>query len=480
METTGRLTQITRAFDALVAAGADRDPAALTPGELVAASEAVGALRRAVDAVCARIASEVSRQSRPELGRDSLAKRQGHRSAEQMLSAATGVPVSEARRMVQVGDAVAPRVSLIGEQLPEKHPHVAAAVRAGTLGVAGASAIVGMLDRVAVRADKTLLGQVEQELARSAAGLRPDELSRLLLRAEALLDPDGLEPKIADIRAERALTISERDGMLLIQFQSDVASGAPVRAAIEGIVTATLNSNRKGHHDDVGGDGVGRHGDQTSVDGAGGHGANCADCHGATSHAHDEMTTGAHDDGNRREHVTGDDEPAGVDERSIRQMRADALIELCEHALGCESTPTRPTATVVVRMNLDALESGVGQATIDGTDHPIPAGEVRRMAATLQIIPVVLGGNSEILDLGRAVRLFTPAQKHAITERDGGCVGCGAPPAGATSTTSAGGPEVGEPTFPTGCCCARPATIGSTTTVGTSASTDPVPRPESG
>ena len=61
---------------------------------------------------------------------------------------------------------------------------------------------------------------------------------------------------------------------------------------------------------------------------------------------------------------------------------------------------------------LDATTSGAGVATID--DEPISAAAVRRLACTAKIIPVVLGGDSEILDLGRARRLFTRAQRKAL------------------------------------------------------------------
>ena len=47
-----------------------------------------------------------------------------------------------------------------------------------------------------------------------------------------------------------------------------------------------------------------------------------------------------------------------------------------------------------------------------------------------QLIPVVLGGASEVLDLGRSRRLFTKAQRLALAERDDGCAwpGCPHPP----------------------------------------------------
>ena len=108
-------------------------------------------------------------------------------------------------------------------------------------------------------------------------------------------------------------------------------------------------------------------------------------------------------------------------------MRADALSALCRHALGCVQQPTGPTTTVIVRTTLEELQSGIGSATIDGVDQPIPASAVRRLACDLQVIPWVMGGESEILDWGRDKRGFTRAQRLALAERDGGCACCGAP-----------------------------------------------------
>ena len=61
----------------------------------------------------------------------------------------------------------------------------------------------------------------------------------------------------------------------------------------------------------------------------------------------------------------------------------------------------------------------------------ITATEARRLACNAQIIPVVLGGNSEILDLGRTQRLFSPAQHRALRLRDRTCraQGCTIPAA---------------------------------------------------
>ena len=55
---------------------------------------------------------------------------------------------------------------------------------------------------------------------------------------------------------------------------------------------------------------------------------------------------------------------------------------------------------------------------------------IRRIACDATIIPVVLGTDSEVLDVGRARRLFTPGLLRAMWLRDKGCTipGCGAPP----------------------------------------------------
>ncbi len=71
-------------------------------------------------------------------------------------------------------------------------------------------------------------------------------------------------------------------------------------------------------------------------------------------------------------------------------------------------------ATVVVTMTLEQLLSGLGAAHLD-TGGLISADEARRLACTAGVIPAVLGGRSEVLDLGRRKRLHTRAQRLALT-----------------------------------------------------------------
>ena len=90
-------------------------------------------------------------------------------------------------------------------------------------------------------------------------------------------------------------------------------------------------------------------------------------------------------------------------------------------------------ATVVVTMTLDQLTSRLetaGVCTLD-TGGRISAAEARRIACRAGIIPVVLGGRSQPLDVGRKRRFHTETQRLALAIRDGGCTatGCDAPPA---------------------------------------------------
>jgi hypothetical protein len=86
--------------------------------------------------------------------------------------------------------------------------------------------------------------------------------------------------------------------------------------------------------------------------------------------------------------------------------------------------------TLMVTVDLDSLRNELGTGTIVGGE-PLSTTAIRRLACEAQIIPVVLGGKGEILDLGRSRRLFSPAQRRAMRARDQRCraEGCSVPAA---------------------------------------------------
>ena len=88
--------------------------------------------------------------------------------------------------------------------------------------------------------------------------------------------------------------------------------------------------------------------------------------------------------------------------------------------------------TLVVTIDRSELVSELGVAGIvdpDGT--ALSASEARRLACGAAIVPAVLGSRSQVLDLGRTSRLFTPSQVLALRTRHGHCQaeGCTIPAA---------------------------------------------------
>jgi len=78
-------------------------------------------------------------------------------------------------------------------------------------------------------------------------------------------------------------------------------------------------------------------------------------------------------------------------------------------------------ATAVVLMSYDTLMGGLKAAKLD-TGEDISPGLARRIACDAAIIPAVLGGKSEVLDLGRTKRFHNKAQRIVATIEQGGCI----------------------------------------------------------
>ncbi|MCA1672573.1 MAG: HNH endonuclease, partial [Actinobacteria bacterium] len=119
------------------------------------------------------------------------------------------------------------------------------------------------------------------------------------------------------------------------------------------------------------------------------------------------------------------------DTRSQARRDADALVEAMSRLLDEGELPTRggQRPHLVLTMGLAELVTGLGAATLD-TGGQLTAAEARRLACDAMIIPMILGGDSMPLDVGRHQRLASAALRDALGERDKGCAfpGCGRPP----------------------------------------------------
>lgn len=120
-----------------------------------------------------------------------------------------------------------------------------------------------------------------------------------------------------------------------------------------------------------------------------------------------------------------------VPDRSAR--RADTLVRLCgiNAASGLLPALGGDRPQILVTLGLDALVAGLGAKSVLTCGQPLSAGEARRLSCDARITPVVLGGDSQVLDVGRTRRFFTTPIRSALVLRDQGCAfpGCDAPPA---------------------------------------------------
>jgi len=365
---------------------ARRDVSDLSHGDLMAAHDAVARLGRLAGTLQARFAGEIARRSTPDQFGGGLARQQGFGNAGLMVSKVTGGSQASAMRSIEAGRALMPDAAALavtddppdqsGESAQSasappvpRYPVVAEAALAGDLSVDAAGLITAGLETIADRVPSDRLHDLERRLVDKAKSLAAHEVRRMVVTAVARADVRGHEERERRQRADRYLAWKEdHTGMVTFTGKLDAVTAAPIRTVIEQMVTHGFRARR-------------------------------------------------------------DQDPLERDQRSVGQMRADALFELCRHALGCKETDRSGIrTTIVVRMNRRDLDTGRGVGRIDGTEQPVSVGQLRRIAGDAGIIPEVLGGDSEVLDLGRKVRMFTRVQRLALVERDGGCAKCHAPP----------------------------------------------------
>jgi hypothetical protein len=119
------------------------------------------------------------------------------------------------------------------------------------------------------------------------------------------------------------------------------------------------------------------------------------------------------------------------DVRPAANRRAHGLIEALGRYLDAGIGPIqggeRPHITIT--MQWDALTGPISNASFDSGAMISPA-QARRFLCDAQIIPMILGSKSEMLDVGRASRTFPAHIRRAITAGDQGCAwpGCDRPP----------------------------------------------------
>ncbi len=120
-----------------------------------------------------------------------------------------------------------------------------------------------------------------------------------------------------------------------------------------------------------------------------------------------------------------------ADSRPAALRRAQALIEAVGHLMDNARLPDRggERPHLTVTLNWDLLRDRAGTATLDDGMTLTPA-TARQLLCDATVIPAVLGGDGQVLDLGRSSRTFPAPLRRAIALRDKGCTwpGCDRPP----------------------------------------------------
>ncbi|MFI6064207.1 DUF222 domain-containing protein [Micromonospora sp. NPDC051227] len=124
--------------------------------------------------------------------------------------------------------------------------------------------------------------------------------------------------------------------------------------------------------------------------------------------------------------------PSGPDDtRSPGQRRHDALADICRLTLRATELPEHggDPAQIVVTTSYDELTRQLSSGTLD-TGLSLTPEAVRRLACDATLLPAVLGGAGQVLDVGRQRRLITGPLRRTLVLRDCGCAfpGCDRPP----------------------------------------------------
>ncbi|WP_162150440.1 HNH endonuclease signature motif containing protein, partial [Arthrobacter sp. H5] len=234
------------------------------------------------------------------------------------------------------------------------------------------------------------LDAMEAHLARQAVESDVDVLRVVVRRWEDYLDPDGQEPSDQTLKVRQGVFLrGTRAGLHFMEISATTQQFEHLMTAMNTATNPRLHASTK-----PAADGPGAQADKPGSEGS---------------------------------------LPA-VDSPSHAQLLLEGLVGACRIALTTDKLPAagghRPQ--VMVTINHEDLVSRLTNADRSARSqagragHGVFAGllgarSVRQLACDADIIPVVLGGGGQILDIGRSQRLFPTFMRKGLIARDGGC-----------------------------------------------------------
>ena len=322
---------------------------------------------------------------------DDMAARDGARDPAGWIAHRARLDRRDARRRQRLARALDTRWHRVRE-----------ALRDGHLNLDQADVICRSLEELPDDLDAAMVQKAEKHLIACAFEHDPRELRALGRKVLEVLDPDAADEHEGKLLAKQERQARKKtwltfrnagDGTTYVKGRLPTPIADRLRRYLDSIASPRRPDNSTG---DSTGDSAGA---------------------GTTASSGTTSDTGA---------------PTSTPDRSPYDVRLGrAFCSLLEHW-----DPSRlpiqggGATTVTITIDLEALRRGLGVATTD-TGETITAAEARRLACTAGLLPAVLGTDSEVLDLGRISRLFSPAQRRAMALRDKTCraEGCDTPAA---------------------------------------------------
>ncbi|WP_394525164.1 DUF222 domain-containing protein [Paenarthrobacter nicotinovorans] len=322
----------------------------------------------------------------------------GYRNAAEFLRARLRIGIGEARRRLALANEVLPAAGITGQEIPARRQRLADALHTGQVPSRSATIISTALDKAQHFTDPDTLTGMEHALTTTATQSDPDFVTTMANRWIDHIDHNGPEPTEEALRHVQGafLRRQRRHGLHHLEIFATTEQYETLTTAMNAATNPRLTNTTNTQT------GTGTTGPQLDrrsrpqklLDGL----------IGACAVA---MTTGKlPSNGGLRPQLT-----VTIDHHHLFQH----LTHTTTSATKETNTPKQPNATHQPRLRNTV---STGTATFTGPIHP---NTIRKIACDADILPVLLGTDSQILDIGRTTRIFPPHIRKAITARDGGC-----------------------------------------------------------
>ncbi|WP_313902492.1 DUF222 domain-containing protein [Arthrobacter sp. KBS0703] len=330
-----------------------------------------------------------------------------------------------------------PRTGITGQPLPPACEETAAALATGTIASRAGTIITTALGLVRHIAAPEDLARMEHVLTRTATTNDQDFLTRITQRWTDAIDQDGTEPSEEDLRHRQGTFLRRpRRGLHHLeifatpdQYEHLLTVMNTATNPRTPLTTGPGNSDADGEN-------------------------------GTTTDTNEGTAAGPHTGPGFGAAAEAAADTAHLERRTRPQQLLDGLIGACKTALATATLPAtgglRPQVMVTISYQdlLNRLETTAtngarynttanrrprstggnqpgspadglpGTATGTGTftyTGPVTPATIRKIACDADIIPILLGSEGRILDIGRTTRIFPPHIRKAITARDQGC-----------------------------------------------------------